>query len=177
MIKRLVIGLFLGTLLGAIVGVALVQGLGMSFAGGGGAVLAYLTAAVTGVLTGLVTGKPIWSADGKIEAGLKAFFGALLALGGMFAIRQWLTVDLDLSSLKAGHGPIGELPVAALPIISGVLGTFFELDNSPKKGGEDSDKDDKASASKSKVRVADDEGEAEELEEEEEPAAKKKGKR
>ena len=36
MIKRLPIGMLLGTVLGAIVGVALVQGLGMSFAGAGG---------------------------------------------------------------------------------------------------------------------------------------------
>jgi hypothetical protein len=179
MIKRLAIGLVLGLVLGAIIGVALVQGLGMSFAGTGGAVLAYLAAAGTGVLTGLVAGKPIWSADGKIEAGLKAFFGALLALGGMFAIRQWLTVDLDLTALKAGHGPIGELPVASLPIIAGVLGTFFELDNTGKKKDDGDKKDEKASEAKSKVRVAKkDEAEADKIEEEEEPAsAKTKGKR
>jgi len=175
MIKRLLIGMLLGTVLGAIVGVALVQGLGMSFAGAGGAVLAYLAAAGTGVLTGLVAGKPIWSADGKIEAGLKAFFGALLSLGAMFAIRQWLTLDLDLSALKAGHGPIGELPVASLPIIAGLLGTFFELDNTPKKDG-DEKKSDKGGGEKSKVRVAKEEEAEEELEEEEEPVAKKKGK-
>src|SRR3954453_3964520 len=123
MVKRLFVGLFLGAVVGAILAAVLVQGLGvMSFEtwalGAGGA---YPAAAVTGVMTGLVAGKPIWSADGKIEAGLKAFFGALLAVGGMFVLRQWVNVNVDLSLLKLEGGPIGNLP-AALPVIAAVLG-------------------------------------------------------
>ena len=34
---------------------------------------------------------------GQIEAGLKAFFGALLAAGGMFAVRTWVKLDVDLA--------------------------------------------------------------------------------
>jgi hypothetical protein len=176
MLKRLIVGLLLGTVVGAVVAAVLVQGLGMWSFAVSGAVFAYLAAAVTGVLTGLVAGKPIWSADGKIEAGLKAFFGALLALGAMFALRTWAKLDVDLTSLKAGRGLLGDLPAASLPIVAAVLAGFFELDNTGESKKEESEA--KGAASKGaesgkKVRVADEEEAAEE-EEEEAPAAKKK---
>ena len=129
MLKRLIVGLILGTVIGAVVAAVLVQGLGMALFSN--AVFAYLAAAATGVITGLVAGKPIWAADGKIEAGLKAFFGVLLGLGGMFALRTWANFDLDLSMLKAGAGPLGALPAASLPIIAAILAGFYEIDNSP----------------------------------------------
>src|SRR5689334_14113255 len=181
MIKRLIVGLFLGAVVGAILAAVLVQGLGvMSFdASSLGAVGAYLAAAATGVVTGLVAGKPIWSADGKIEAGLKAFFGALIALGGMFVLRQWVHANVDLTSLKASIGPseIGSLPAASLPIIAAVLGAFFELDNSGDDKEKDEAKDGKgAKASDSRLRVAkqSDEDDVEEDEKEEDAAPAKK---
>lgn len=176
MLKRLIVGLVLGTLVGAVVAAVLVQGLNVWSFAASGAIVAYLAAAVTGVLTGLVAGKPIWSADGKIEAGLKAFFGALLALGAMFALRTWAKVDVDLTALKAGQGAIGDLPAASLPIVAAVLAAFFELDNTGggKKAdeGEDGAKA-KGELSGGKVRVAS-RDEAEEEEEPEEAPAKKK---
>ena len=177
MLKRLFVGLFLGAVVGAILAAVLVQGLGMmTFEGSAlGATAAYLAAALTGVLTGLVAGKPIWAADGKIEAGLKAFFGALIGLGGMFALRQWVHVDVDLSSLKASAGPaeIGQLPAISLPLIAAVLGGFFELDNTDS-GDKDKDKKDEkglasASGASNKVRVAG--GDAADDSEEEDEAA------
>lgn len=177
MVKRLVVGLVLGAVIGAVIAAVLVQGLGMvTFA----PVAAYLAAAATGVITGLVAGKPIWAADGKIEAGLKAFFGALLSLGAMFVLRQWVGVKVDLNALKAGADALGNLPAASLPIIAALLSAFYEIDNT----GE-SDEGDKGSASasakagaakKANVRVAGAEDEVEE-EELEEPAANKKRRR
>lgn len=158
MVKRLVVGLLLGAVVGAALAAALVQGLGvLSFDGSMlGAAGAYVAAAVTGLLTGLIAGKPIWSADGKIEAGLKGFFGALLALGAMFALRQWVHFGVDLSALQASAGPgeIGQLPAASLPLIGAVLGAFFELDNTGNAESEGV-AGDKGAASKpgSKVRV------------------------
>jgi len=177
MLKRLIVGLILGTVIGAVVAAVLVQGLGMALFSN--AVFAYLAAAATGVITGLVAGKPIWSADGKIEAGLKAFFGVLLGLGGMFVLRTWVNVDLNLSMLNAGVGPLGALPAASLPIIAAVLAGFYEIDNSPAS---DDKKDDDAVAGASskkgagkKVRVADEDESLEDEEAEEPVAAKKKG--
>ena len=178
MLKRLIVGLVLGTVIGGVVAAVLVQGLGMlTFSN---TVFAYLAADATGVVTGLVAGKPIWSADGKIEAGLKAFFGALLGLGAMFALRSWAKVDLDLSMLKAGHAELGMLPAASLPIIAALLAGFYELDNSPSEAGvtKDGNANGAGGASKKsygkKVRVAN-EDEEDEGEQVEEPAAKKKG--
>lgn len=176
MLKRLIVGLLLGTVIGAVIAAVLVQGLGMWSFAVSGAVFAYLAAAVTGVLTGLVAGKPIWSADGKIEAGLKAFFGALLALGAMFAIRTWAKIDVDLTSLKAGRGLLGDLPAASLPIVAAVLAGFFELDNTSGSKKEEGEAKEGAAAKGAtggkQVRVAEGE-EAEEEEEEEAPAKKK----
>lgn len=160
MLKRLFVGLFLGALVGAILAAVLVQGLGVTTFDGSalGATAAYLAAALTGVFTGLIAGKPIWSADGKIEAGLKAFFGALVALGGMFVLRTWVHVMVDLSALKASAGPaeIGQLPAVSLPIIAAVLAGFFELDNT--ESGDKDAKNEKSGALESrasrKVRVA-----------------------
>src|SRR5260221_13596760 len=105
MLKRLAFGLLFGLLVGGLLAAAVIKGLGMlAFTGTGGAVLAYVFAAVTGVLVGLVAGKPIWASGGQIEAGLKAVAGAIGSLGAMFAMRRWLSIDLDLHSL--GLGPI-----------------------------------------------------------------------
>jgi len=181
MLKRLIVGLVLGSVIGAVVAAVLVQGLGMAVFST--AVFAYLAAAATGVIAGLVAGKPIWSSDGKIEAGLKAFFGVLLGLGAMFALRTWGKIHVDLTSLRAGAGYIGDLPAAALPLLAAVLSGFYELDNSPGSAdaGEKKDEGAKAGAPRkagggAKVRVAEAE-ESEELDELEEPSAsaKKKG--
>jgi hypothetical protein len=192
MFRRLLLGLVLGLIVGGLVAAALVAGLHVSFFGpdAGGAALAYATAALTGVLTGLVAGKPIWAAGAKIEAGLKAFFGALLAAGLMFALRQWIPFHPDMAFLAPGQdaavlreATIGQLPALSLPIVAALLGGFFELDNTGATEGE-APKDD---ASKSRKRVADgktngkakkpveeeDEGEAEEAA----PVASKRAKR
>jgi len=132
MVRRLVIGLVLGFIVGGALAAALIGGLKIAtFLGTGGAVLAYATAALAGGLTGLVAGKPIWARDAKTEAGLKAFFGALVGAGAMFGLRQWAGGwMIDLHSIGAGGpGPVAELPGAALPLIAAVLGMFFELDN------------------------------------------------
>jgi hypothetical protein len=134
MLKRLVLGSVLGFVLGALVAAGVVAGLGwLTFSASPlGVATAYVLALATGALTGLVAGKPIWAKGGAIEAGLKSFFGALLAAGAMFAIRTWLKVDVALDALHAGSGAIGNLPAASLPLIAAVLGGFFELDNTPE---------------------------------------------
>src|SRR5882672_2772040 len=105
MVRRL----FVGLVLGLVVGGLLVAGLKVdTFLGSGGGAIAYLAAALTGVMTGLVAGKPIWAPGAKVEAGLKALFGALLGAGAMFALRQWAGGwSPDLHFIGAG-GPAPE---------------------------------------------------------------------
>jgi hypothetical protein len=193
MLRRLLLGLVIGLLMGGLVAAGLVAGLGQAtFLGTGGVVLAYLAAALTGVLTGLVAGKPIWATGAKIEAGLKAFFGALLAAGLMFAMRQWAGgLHAPITTITPGDPvtglplSLGDLPAAALPIIAALLGGFFELDNTGgdpehEKKGEPGGAKKRIAAgektngqAKSRVAAADDEGEAEPVAE----AAPKRAKR
>jgi hypothetical protein len=160
MLRRLLIGLILGVIVGGLAAAALVAGLHIPLfaADAGGTALAYVAAAVTGVLTGLVAGKPIWASGAKIEAGLKAFFGALLAAGLLFALRRWVHFQPDMAFLMPGvsvddvkNAAIGDVPALALPAVAAVLGGFFELDNT---GGSDEDKS-KSEAPATKKRVAD----------------------
>ncbi|HTB73504.1 MAG TPA: hypothetical protein VK762_09690 [Polyangiaceae bacterium] len=137
MLRRLLLGVVVGLVLGGLLAAGFVRLFGTSFVMSGGGLLAFVSAAVAGALTGTVAGKPIWASGAKVEGGLKALFGALMAVGAMFALRQWATgFDVNLSFLGAGGpAPVGELPAASLPLISAVLGALFGLDNTP--GGDD----------------------------------------
>lgn len=142
MLKRLLLGLAIGLVVGVAIAAALVKGL--SWGVWDGAVVAYLFAALTGAITGMVAGKPIWAKGGGIEAGLKAVFGALLAAGFMFALRQWgggLHLNLEAIDAKS-VGSVGDLPAVSLPFISALLGAIYGLDNTP------AEENDKAGAKK-----------------------------
>jgi hypothetical protein len=134
MLGRLLIGLVKGLLIGALLGFGLAKlGLGAPIA-----LIAYPAAALCGVLVGLVAGKPIWAKDAKIEAGMKAFVGAILGAGLMFAARKWLTMEVALPlqglvEAKAASGAIGMLAITSLAMITAVLGGFYEADNDPSE--------------------------------------------
>jgi hypothetical protein len=117
--------------LGGLAAAALVKGLHvLTFASVGvGVGLAYLAALATGACVALVAGKPVWAKGAWIEVGLKAFFGSLLAAGGMFALRRWVGMTVDLSHFGAGEGSLALLPATSLPIIATALSVLFELDN------------------------------------------------
>lgn len=154
MLGRLLVGIIKGLLLGGLLGFGLVQ---LGFVAPA-AWLAYPAAILAGILVGLVAGKPIWAKDAKIEAGTKAFFGALLGAGLMFAARQWLTMTLPfaLGFLAPAGAALGGLSIVALPLIAALLGGFYEADNdapAEQKSGSDTD-------STSKKRVATSEGAA-----------------
>ena len=150
-LKRLIIGLITGFIMGAIVAAILVKGLALTVFSG---LLAYVFAAVTGVFVGLVAGKPIWAKGGQIEAGLKAVVGAVVGAVAMFALRRWVEVPVDLSTIGAGSGVLGSLPAASLPIIAAMLGGFYELDNTDEPDEAKKAAKPGKSASGTKVRVA-----------------------
>ncbi len=175
MIGRLLKGIVLGILLGGLAAAALAKGLGvLTFAVAGGAFLAYAAAAVTGAVVGLVAGKPIWAKGAWIEALLKTFFGALLAAGGMFLVRRFGGVPVDLARLGLGAGAASELPFVSLPAIATVLSMFFEVDNTdapePKARGQ-------RVATKATPHAPVLASSAEALEAEDEPLAAKKAKK
>lgn len=177
MVVRLLLGLCKGLLIGSLVGFGLAQ---LGFAAPA-AWLAYLSAALVGALVGLVAGKPIWAADGRIEAGLKAGFGAVLALGLMALARNFLGFGLpfDLGSLAAANRSLGEsaasgtfggLAITSLAMVAGLLGAFYDADNTPEPKSEGA-----AAKGGDKARIADKSaalGEDEDLAEEDAPQRK-----
>jgi hypothetical protein len=181
MLKRLMVGILIGLVVGGIAAAAVIKGLGTVFftATTGGTLIAYVAALATGAFVALVAGKPVWAKGAWIEVGLKAFFGSLLAAGGMFALRKWGLTAINLTSFGGGAGALGYLPAAALPIIATVLSIFFEIDNTdapeeqaPAKAAGKAQVRVAASASKaplSGARVGKDENESDE-----EPVASKK---
>lgn len=150
MVLRLLLGLLKGLFVGALIGFALAK-LGVAAPG---ALVAYPTAALVGALVGLVAGKPIWAQDGKIEAGLKAGFGALLAAGLMWLVRKFLTmgIPVDLGALTA-HASLGGAALTSLPIVGGVLGAFYDADNTPGSPDEKAGKDASAKAAPARARI------------------------
>jgi hypothetical protein len=130
MLRRLFVGLLLGAVIGGAAATALVAWLKVTlFDGTGGTLEAYGAALGVGVLAGLITGKPIWASDAKVEAGLKAVFGALLAAAGMFALRRWAPhVTLPAPLGTGDSAQLGDLP-ASLAVVGASLGALFELDN------------------------------------------------
>lgn len=155
MVVRLLLGLLKGLFVGALVGFALAK-LGMAAPG---AIVAYLSAALVGALVGLVAGKPIWAQDGKIEAGLKAGFGALLAAGLLWVVRKFLTmgIPIDLGTLTA-KATLGGAALTSMPIVGGVLGAFYDADNTPGSSDDKAGKDAKTKAEPPRARIGKDAG-------------------
>lgn len=126
-LRRGLVGLGKGGLIGALVALALVFGAELTVFGGLWSAVS--TVALAGALTGLVAGRPIWSPGARIEAWLKAVAGAFLGVGLLFLLRRYVGFDLTLPA-ALGQGSPGELPLLALPAVAAVLGALFEVDHS-----------------------------------------------
>lgn len=135
MFARLIIGILKGLVVGGLMGLGLVK-LGLGLFVGGWAFVAYIAAALSGVVVGLIAGKPIWAKDAKIEAGMKAFVGALLGAGLMFGLKKLQlpladTVPAAFGIMTKDPQTLATFPVTALALIASVLGGFYEADNTP----------------------------------------------
>ncbi|HEU4404807.1 MAG TPA: hypothetical protein VFS43_05905 [Polyangiaceae bacterium] len=126
MMKRAAWGLAKGLIVGALIAAALVFGLGVASLTHAAA---YIMAGLAGVLTGLVAGKPIWHEGARIEAGLKAFFGAILGAGALYALQRW--APLPAALVPMGRSFIGDVSVASFPVIAALIGLLYEVDNTP----------------------------------------------
>ena len=130
MLGRFVVGLLKGLLVGLAVSVPLQYfGLGIL----GSALLAYPLVVVLGVLTGFVAGRPIWARSARIEAYLKGVVGALLASGGLYALRAWVPLPVPELPGHIGGAELGAVAPLAFPLIASVIGVLFELDNTREK--------------------------------------------
>jgi hypothetical protein len=151
---RLIVGLLKGLVLGAFVGY------GLAAAGFGipGALVAYASAALLGVLVALVAGKPIWAKGARIEVGMKALAGALLAPGILWLVRRFVAMALPfdagalpgLEALSGQSATVGTFAVTSLALVAATLAAFYDVDNQPEATGSAG----KASAAAEKQRIA-----------------------
>ncbi len=126
MLRRLLLGLVEGSVIGLALAIALSRMLGLTAPG---AVVSALLAGGAGFFVGLVAGRPIWARDAKTEALLKGVAGAVVGFGGSFALRRFLGLPLDLNAFSLGAGAAGQLTAVTLPVVSTALALFFELDH------------------------------------------------
>lgn len=135
MLKRLLLGLLKGSLIGAGVGSLLVFVFGVSTMGSG---LAYLAVVLTGILVALLAGKPIWARGAWVEVLLKGVAAALVGAALLYGVRNYL--DTTVAFGPSMTGSLSQLPLAILPLVATVLAVFFEVDNTDEPELGDSDK-------------------------------------
>jgi hypothetical protein len=128
MALRVLTGALKGLAVGGAVGALCVYGLGALTLG----LWTYLAAVLVAAMTAVVAGRPIWARDAKLESGLKAIVGGVVALVALFAVRKWIAVDVDLTALGGGVAALGSQPLAVLPALGAGLGTLFEVDNADR---------------------------------------------
>ena len=169
---RMLVGLLKGVIVGGAVGFGLVS-LGMFLPT---TVIAYGAAAVCGLLIALIAGKPIWASGARVEVGMKAIVGALMAPALLFALRRFVEIGLPadllsslpgLEALKGSSVSFSTFSVTSLAAVTAVISGFFDADNQPTAEDENAGAGKKRIASAGKrvsstgAAEASDEGEAE----------------
>lgn len=148
MLKRLIIGVIKGLVIGGVIGSALHFGLGWTTAAG---LLAYLLAMGSGATAGVLAGKPPWRQQAWIESVLKSVAGLGIGALAYWGASSWLAFPLpfEIPGVVAGT-PWTEMTLGITTATSAVFGALVELDNTD---------DDSKSKAKRNVRVAADEAE------------------
>ncbi len=127
MLKRLMLGFFKGSVIGAGIGAAFHFGLGWTTAAG---LFAYLLAMGAGATAGILAGKPPWKQQAWIESILKAVAGLGVGALTYWVAHRWLSAPLPpiLPSVEAGTAWT-ESTLAITTAAATVFGTLVELDN------------------------------------------------
>jgi hypothetical protein len=149
MLKRLIIGILKGLILGGGAAVALYL---VAHVGSVSGLFGYLLYGALGAITGVVAGKALWKPGAWIEALLRGVFGiavgcGLYALGAVVLTGSAIDFSGLLGSLPATSAAASKLyqqPLVMAPLFATLYASLIELDNDGKG-------DDAASA---KVRVA-----------------------
>ncbi|MFT5356913.1 MAG: hypothetical protein ACI9KE_004139 [Polyangiales bacterium] len=148
MLKRLLIGVIKGLVIGAALGSAFHFGLGWTTTAG---LFAYLLAMGSGATAGVLAGKPPWRQQAWIESVLKSVAGLGVGALAYWGASSWLAVPLpvDIPGIASGT-PWTEMTLGITTATAAVFGALVELDNT-----------DDASSGKTKrnVRVSADEAE------------------
>lgn len=130
---RLLIGLLKGLVVGALLG----YGLAASGLLVPSTLVAYGAAAALGAVIACIAGRPIWAKGARIEVGMKALAGVLIAPALLYIARRWLTFELPfdlpaLLGLGSVHAPVGAMSLTSYALVGAVLAGFFDADNDAK---------------------------------------------
>jgi hypothetical protein len=126
-LRRLLIGLAKGLVVGGALGAGLQIGLGWGETSG---LLGYLLAMGAGATAGILAGKPPWRAEAWIESVLKGVFG--LGTGALvyFLGSSYGSFEVPFALPGAASGtPWTSQPLLYATAIGGVFGSLVELDN------------------------------------------------
>ncbi|MDP3277092.1 MAG: hypothetical protein Q8Q09_18010 [Deltaproteobacteria bacterium] len=143
MVKRLVLGLLKGLVIGGALGALFFLVLGIN----GSGALAYVLAGLAAAIAGIFAGQPPWRQGAWVGTILKGTFGLGVGAALYWVVQRFLGgVPIPaLGSVSAST--IAEAPIAFMPIVAAVYSMLIELDD----GGEDNSAT--AGANKTGVRV------------------------
>ncbi|MEZ4406712.1 MAG: hypothetical protein R3A52_09570 [Polyangiales bacterium] len=131
MLRRLLIGILKGLLVGGAVGAGLHFGLGKTTLES--ALLTYPLYGAVGALAGVTAGKPFWRQGAGIEAILRSIFG--IAVGcGLYALAAAFIgkVPFDVGTIQAGSTQFAHIPLLMAPTLAILYASLVELDNDGK---------------------------------------------
>ncbi len=135
MLKRLLLGLIKGVIVGGAIGAVLHFALGVTAIGVG---LGYLLYGVTATLAGVVAGQPPWRQGAWIASVLKGLFGFGVGVGVYALVTHFLRIPVGGLLQIPPQTMIAQAPLLFAPAVATVYATLVELDD----GGEQA-KDDK----------------------------------
>lgn len=129
MLKRLMLGLLKGLVLGAALGGLVHFGLRWPVTPG---LAGYLLAMGTGATAGVLAGRPPWRREAWLEGALKAFVGLGFGLLLYWLASRFLSAPLPFDLLGTPRTtPWIHRPILYAPIVSMLYGALVELDNTP----------------------------------------------
>lgn len=125
MLKRLILGLVKGLVLGGVVGAAITFGLATASLGG---VAAYALYALVAAFAGVLAGRPPWVKGAWVESVLKGLFGVAVGVG-LYALASRFLL-MPLPNLAGGEPLAAALqPMLMAPAIGAIYAALIELDN------------------------------------------------
>lgn len=130
MLRRLLVGLLKGVVVGGAIGALLHFGLGLTQISASW--MNYSLYALVAAVVGLIAGQPFWRRGAGVAAILKALFG--LGVGaGLYALgSNYVRVPVDGFSLFRLGTEFPHAPLLFAPAVAALYGMFVELDD----GGE-----------------------------------------
>jgi ABC-type Mn2+/Zn2+ transport system permease subunit len=132
MVKRLVLGLLKGLVIGGALGALFFYAFGVQSISGA---LAFVLAGLAALLAGVFAGQPPWKKGAWIGSILKGLFGFGLGAGLYWVVQRFAPGANLQELLRASEATtIATAPVAFMPIVAAVYAMLVEIDDGSEEG-------------------------------------------